>query len=517
MARKSRKPNNQGTAFVPKISSVRAAAYVRLSTEDILQKGDSIETQKLMINQYMELYPLFELYDTYVDMVAGTTFERPEFSRMMADIEAGKVNCVIVKDLSRLGRNLIETGYYIEKLFPTIGVRIISLNDNLDSAVHTDYIALAVKNMMNEAYVLDIAVKTRSQARLAMERGIYVGGRPPYGYVRAVDDRHKLCVDAEAAEVVRNIFQWAASEIASHEIARRLNMGSILPPSRYKAKCSKISEAEKGSGIWYARTIQQILSNPIYIGKMVQGKTKSKLFQRKPTEPEEWICVDDAHEAVVDIATFEAVQLLRQKTPKNTGNTPRKPYPPNLFKGKIFCGHCGHPLERKKSGGAYVYRCVINRTAPNTCIGNRISENAVKTALLEQLILYRATLANDTHVDFDKKGILAELQWIELELERITGLTMGMYENYVKLIISAQEYKELREGYQRKIDEHNQRTRELMRVLEDGRLRTAWVEESIRILDELVVSMRIDSVHVKRFVERVNSLQLSVVLEFRVV
>lgn len=179
MARKSRKQNNLGTSFVPKSPAAGVAAYIRLSTEDVFHKGDSIETQKLMINNYIALDPMLELYDTYVDTVSGTTFERPEFIRMMADIENGRVNCVIVKDLSRLGRNVIDTGYYVEKMFPAIGVRMISLNDNFDSAINTDYISLAFKNMLNEAYALDIATKTKSQAKTAMAQGIYVGGQPP--------------------------------------------------------------------------------------------------------------------------------------------------------------------------------------------------------------------------------------------------------------------------------------------------------------------------------------------------
>lgn len=511
MARKSRKENNHGTSFVPKSPAAGVAAYVRLSTEDIFHKGDSIETQKLMINNYMALDPMLELYDTYVDIVSGTTFERPEFIRMMADIENGRVNCVIVKDLSRLGRNVIDTGYYVEKMFPTMGVRMISINDNFDSATSTDYTFVALKNMLNEAYALDIATKTKSQARTAMEQGIYVGGQPPYGYIRALNDKRQLCVDAEAAKVVRRIFHCAKNGATTNEIARKLNTEKILPPSLYKNKKRLENDSASGSGIWYARTIQHILANPIYIGKLVQGKTKAEFFIRKASHPDEWICVENSHEAIIETSLFEEVQVLRQKAPKIVPLRQPSPYTPNLFKGKIFCGHCGHPLERKKNGETYLFRCVTNRTAPALCPGNCISEDKVKAALIEQLLLYHDELVKKLKIKQNEKEVLAELHWLEMELTHTSKITKGLYENYVKGILTVQEYKELRDGYQGKIDSHNQRMSELMRLL-DGKQQATWTKESIRILDELDASECLELAHMERFVNRIMVFEMSTVI-----
>lgn len=501
IARKSRKENNNGTAFVPESPAAGVAAYIRLSREDIFQKGDSIETQKLMISNYIAFDPTLELYDTYVDTMSGTTFVRPEFTRMMADIESGKINCVIVKDLSRLGRNVIDTGYYVEKMFPRMGIRMISINDNFDSAINTDYISLAFKNLLNEAYALDIATKTKSQARTAMAQGIYVGGQPPYGYIRALDDRHTLSIDTEAAEVVRRIFHWAKNGATVNEIARKLNNEKILPPSQYKKRLG--NDFTSSSGIWYARTIQHILANPIYIGKLVQGKTKAEFFIRKESNPDEWVCVENSHEAIIETSLFDEVQLLRRKAPGVKGRSQPSPYTPNLFKGKIFCGHCGHPLERKKNGATYLFRCITNRTAPALCPGNRIAEDKVKAALIEQLLLYRDELVKKVTDEQNEKEILAELHWIEMELAYANEITKGLYENYVKGILTVQEYKELREGYQGKIDAHNQRTSELLHMLEDEKRECDWIKRSLQIMDELAEYGCIELEHIDRFVEKI--------------
>jgi DNA invertase Pin-like site-specific DNA recombinase len=216
---------------------------VRLSSDDRRKKGDSIATQKNIISHFITMNPDIKLHDFYVDNdKTGTNFERPAFQKMLADMENGKINCVIVKDLSRFGRNAIDTGYYIEKYLPSLNVRFISINDSFDTDESDGAgnpcggIVLPLKAVIAEAYALDLGNKVRSVHGQNIKEGRYVGGRSPYGYLKSPDDCHKLMIDPETAPVVRQIFDWAAQGVNHIEIARRLNDTHITPPSLYKYK-----------------------------------------------------------------------------------------------------------------------------------------------------------------------------------------------------------------------------------------------------------------------------------------
>ena len=225
--------------------SCRAGIYVRLSVEDKHTHTASIETQQLIIARYLEQNPEIIVVQTYIDNGAtGTNFHRPGFQQMLSDIEAGLINCVIVKDLSRLGRNVIDTGYYIERYFPMQKVRFIAVNDRYDSSSSDnahDGIIIPLRNMINEAYAMDIARKIKAQQRQAMKDGKYVGGRTPYGYLKAPDNCHQLIVDPVAAEVVKTMFQWAAEGAGLNTIAVRLNEAGYLSPSHYKRTLGEIT------------------------------------------------------------------------------------------------------------------------------------------------------------------------------------------------------------------------------------------------------------------------------------
>ena len=220
------------------VSTCRAALYVRLSVEDSHTHSASIETQQMIIAQFLERNPDIQVYDTYIDNgTSGTTFHRPAFQKMLSDIESGFVNCVIVKDLSRLGRNTIDTGYYIEQYFRLRNVRFIAINENFDTAAPEDAhsgIIIPLRNMINEAYALDIGRKIKAQQRQAMKDGKFIGSRTPYGYLKAPDDCHQFIIDPVAAPVVQKMFQWASEGIGLNTITVRLNEAGYLPPSHYK-------------------------------------------------------------------------------------------------------------------------------------------------------------------------------------------------------------------------------------------------------------------------------------------
>lgn len=505
MARKSRKPNNQPQTIDFEPSLLQTAAYVRLSMEDLSHKGDSIESQKRIISHYINERTDFELYDIYVDAgVSGTTFERPNFQRMMCDAEAGKIKCIMVKDLSRLGRNVIDTGYYAERVLPKLGVRLISVNDNYDSEVNRDSASLPLINLFNEAYAFDISRKTKSQKRQAMEDGIYVGGQPPYGYIRSSNNRSQLVVDDPAAETVRKIFEWAANKVSAGQIARKLNTVNIPSPGSYRyAQRPSKDGRYMGSGLWYARTINRILANEIYRGCLVQGKTKAVQFKRKQVPPAEWIHADGSHEAIVTTEIFEAVRLLRQDTHVSLQGNPTGSYAPNIFKGKIYCAHCGRHLERKKNHDKYIFRCISNRMAPGVCEGIRISEDAVRQALSEQLLQYHDALSSNLSGQPLATNILSELRWIKMEMSRIQNMTRSLYENLVKGILNQRDYMELKSRYGHEEESLMQRATTLKQALEDEKAANRKRLETKRILNEFVDALELTKKHVDRFVDRI--------------
>ena len=356
MARKSRKQNNVSDALSGTESSrIQAAAYIRLSMEDQPKRGNSIANQQLIIKDYIKEHPDFELFDTYIDSgVSGTTFERPSFQRMMRDAELGRIDCIFIKDLSRLSRSVIDGGYYIEKVFPRLGIRLISITDNYDSKVNQGGIDLPLINLVNEVYAFDISRKTRSTSRQAMRDGIYVGGQPPYGFIRSPEKRGKLVIDESAAKIVHQIFTWAANGVSAYEIARRLNASQVLSPNNYKA-VQRLPETSQpaGSGKWLAGTVTRILNNEIYLGRLVQGKTKAVNFKRQAAPEDEWVYADRSHEAIISQELFDAVRSNRKANPLVT-TSERVQYSQNFFKRKIYCAVCGGSLERTKNHSIYI-------------------------------------------------------------------------------------------------------------------------------------------------------------------
>lgn len=274
---------------------------------------------------------------------------------MLSDIEAGHVNCVIVKDLSRLGRNTIDTGYYIEQYFRIRSIRFIAVNENFDTANPEDAhsgITIPLRNMINEAYALDIGRKIRAQQRQAMKDGKFIGARTPYGYLKAEDDCHQLIIDPVAAIVVQRMFRWASEGAGLNTIVVRLNEAGILTPSHYKKMQGKIThENLLGSGKWQTRTVGVILRSEVYTGDLVQGQTKTVDHRHVKADAEEWTVVRDIHEAIISREQFAAVQEILNQTASRAKAREVKAFTKNLLKGKVFSAHCGgRPLNVPSCG-----------------------------------------------------------------------------------------------------------------------------------------------------------------------
>ena len=466
MARKSRK--NQTAAPVCDTSLyIRTALYIRLSVEDNKKRGHSIENQKLVLENFLAGRPEFVVYNTYVDNGAtGTNFHRPGFQQMLSDIEAGLIDCVIVKDLSRLGRNSIDTGYYIEQYFRAHQIRFIALTDQFDTADASNLhggIMLPLKNMINEAYALDIGRKIKAQARQAMKDGEYIGARAPYGYRKDPENCHKLLIDPEAAEVVFQIFQWAYEHVGLNDIARRLNEQGIQTPSHRKRVTGEIThENLVGSGKWQTRTVAKILDSEVYTGDLVQGKTKIVDHQQVQADEDNLIIATNTHEAIISHEVFEAVKAYRRQVCEESKAHEVDPYTPNIFKGKVFCAHCGGSLhrqrnKRKKGPDVYRFHCLTNsRTERGGCLGVSLTEKDLLSAVIAILqqeltvalgnysFVLEAEIKRKKERDDLKAGISAKKQ----EIDRNRRFVRGLYENFVQKVLTSEEYFTMKKDYE---------------------------------------------------------------------
>ena len=382
-------------------STYKAALYMRLSKDDDgTSESASITTQRKMLRSYAADQG-FQVFDEYVDDGwSGTNFDRPDFKRMIADIEAGKVNLVMTKDLSRLGRDYITTGQYTEIYFPSKGVRYIAINDGYDSdSPYTDIAPF--KNVINEMYARDTSKKIRSAFTTKMRDGAYIAAFAPYGYQKDPADKNHLVVDTQSGEIVKQIFRLAANGALPIEIARTLNAQGTPSPAVYRCMTHEGLDVNQYSQRqeWTSATITKMLRNVVYLGHTAQGKTtrvsfKSHLTVSNPRD--EWIVVENTHEALVDAETFD---LVRRRSASRTCGKKGAFY--NLFSGIAKCADCGKNMSatgtRKKGSPANLtcggYKLYGADECSNHFIDYNVLYEIVLTSLKEQLCISRGERA----------------------------------------------------------------------------------------------------------------------------
>ncbi len=466
MARKSRKNDTLNEITVLKSNfTIHTAFYIRLSVEDNKNRGNSIEHQQMLLQNFVAVNPEFQVIKTYIDNgKTGTNFERPAFQEMLQDIEAGKIQCVIVKDLSRLGRNYIDTGYYIQSYFPSYKVRFIALNENFDTEKEdTNNILLPVLNMINESYAIDASKKVREQATRDMRAGKFIGDKAPYGYKKSPNDCHKLIVDEEAANVVKQIFQWVLEGISYDKIAVLLNEANILTPGFYGKEKGLISSKKLiGQGYWNTFTIAKIIKSEIYTGDMVQGKSTKIGNKQVRTDKEDWIVVKNTHEAIISKETFEKAQQCRVEIAKKSKFQNKVPYEENILKGKVFCQCCERNLHYyRNSKKEYLFHCITNyRIKKGSCEGVFIKQKDLFEKIIFLFHKKRNWFLEQEHslqqqIQFMQKKInLWKQQQAELEMQMNEKrlYLQTLYESLVDGVITQSEYKEMRENYQSEIE-----------------------------------------------------------------
>lgn len=366
------------------------ALYIRLSKEDENEgPSESVTNQKSLLNEFVQQHRL-SVYDTYIDDGwSGTNFDRPDFQRMIGDIEAKKVNMVITKDLSRLGRDYIMTGHYMERYFPEKRVRYISLLDGIDTGVESTANDITpFRAIMNDMYAKDISKKIKSVKRDKQRKGQFIGGKPVYGYKMHPTEKNKIVIDEEAAPMVRRIFGMALDGMSCRQIATQLNAEGIPTPAAYAGL--PVAKPGPYTGLWSSERISDMLQNETYIGNMVQGRSVKISYKSKKCRkqaPENWVVVEGTHEPIIDAETFRKVRMLvnsRRHTRSRTYDF--------LLKGLIFCHECGYPLavlNRKNASGEdvlyFVCRTYQRFTKAGVCTCHSIKEKTVTDAVLAKV------------------------------------------------------------------------------------------------------------------------------------
>ena len=387
----------------------RAALYVRLSREDGNSESESmsIQSQKIMLTNYAHEHG-FEIADYYIDDgCTGTNFDRPNFQRMIKDIKLNRINMVITKDLSRLGRNYVMIGQYRDYFFPEFGVRYIALNDNYDSDNEDNDIA-PFKDVLNEMYARDISKKIRSSRKVAAQQGKFMGSMPSYGYKRSATDKHKLEIDETAAQTIRRIFELFKSHESARHIADKLNKEGVLTPQNYYYQSiGQENPYNKNANTWCSSTIIGILKKEVYIGQMVQSKRAVQSFKTKKVQnlPQEmWVIVENTHEPIIDLETWNAVQLMFE-TNKNNKTKKRANGEVSLFANIIRCKDCGSKLSFSsrylKSGIDSYYRCSHYLQHSSVCTPHRIDYEKIYSIVLQD-IRNNARLAIEDEEEFLK-------------------------------------------------------------------------------------------------------------------
>lgn len=442
------------------------AIYIRLSREDgDKEESDSVGNQRKLLTEYVSRHDDFILYDIYIDDgYTGTNFNRPAFQKMIADIEDKKVNCVVVKDLSRFGRDYIDTGRYLERIFPELGVRFISVSDNIDSIKQAYDMLLPIKNIFNEQYARDISNKIQATVKSKQKAGEFIGAFTSYGYKKSPVNKNKLVIDEYASEVVKRIFAMYAQGIGKQSIAKQLNAEGILCPSEYKKlngenykNCNRL----KTTSYWTYSTINTMLHNEMYIGNMIQGKKHQRMRGKQhKVDKENWVRVENTHEPIIDRDTWDKVRKLLSKKHRDIDLETNK----NIFAGFIKCGDCGRSMmknfwRRADGSKSYSFYCgTYKRSGKDYCTPHTLPFQVLNDIVLGDL---KAIIRNVENLqELIKKQSCTELKIknstntelikVKAELERVKKLKKSIYEDYKDELISKEEYLSYREDYQQK-------------------------------------------------------------------
>lgn len=478
MARKSRRNKSVESTvqtIIPKENLLDTAAYIRLSVENGGNETDeTLVVQQLLVEKFIEQHSDLRLEDVYIDNgFTGTNFERPGFMKLMEDVRSGKIQCIVVKDLSRFGRDYLETGYYLETILPKLNVRVIAITDDYDSSRKEDRenISVPIKNMVNAMYAKDMSKKILAAREAKQKSGNITLSKVAFGYIRS-EDKTKQIVDETVAPVVRMIFQWTLLGTSKKEIADRLNLlGIATPGQKEKRKVTRVPLEETK---WKSDTVRKILENPTYTGDIVTGKLKQSLYKgmkQYHTAPEEWNVQKNMHTPLVARDDYEELQADREKVHKITKKRQcrykkdREKYQ-DSFPGMIRCGECGKTMyfrrythnytTNEKMGGDYYCESDQER-----CYGHKIESNLLKILVMDQIQnliksmcdrkLLLQKMKNETKENNIFYEAAAKVRILERKIAQAEERNVGLYEDYVAGIVEKDDFDMMKERYIQKL------------------------------------------------------------------
>lgn len=471
--------------MIEKEKEYRAALYCRLSSDDAyLGESGSIKTQRALLTQYCKENNI-PVYDVYTDDgFSGTNFERPAFKRMLNDLESHKANLVIVKDLSRFGREYAQMGMYIENDFEDWNIRFISIGENIDTLNGTDEILMPITNVINSQYAKECSRKTKQAHRALAKEGKFIGSRAPFGYIKDPKDRHHLLVDEEAASVVRSIFKMFCDGIGYVRMTKILREKKILNPQAYFNKNNPDyykSDYWRQNFDWHATSIRVILNNPVYLGQTTFGRTKVKGKTKKKkvaTDESEWIVVENTHEPIIDKETWNLAHDIMKNRRRETksGET-------QMFAGFVKCSDCGSALNvsRNAKTGKYtgfscwVYKNYGKERCTSHAIGYKTLYNIVlvnirrqaecasgqKEKYLEMLKNQMAEKANQ-----DIKSVKSKLKKITKRISQLEKILNKLYEDRALEKITEERYLSMNGSYENEYNELKERQNVLTQQIE---------------------------------------------------
>lgn len=489
----------------------KVGTYLRLSRDDgDKYESDSISSQRDMINKYINDNTDLILFKEYSDDgFSGTNFDRPSFIQMIQDIEDNKIDCVIVKDLSRFGRDYIETGRYLERFFPEKNIRFIAINDNIDSMKQQLDILVPIKNIFNENYARDISKKVSTSLRTKQEQGEFIGSFASYGYKKNPLDKHKLIIDEYAASIVRKIYKMFVDGMSKQKIANQLNEDGILCPSAYKMSVNPNyinGRAKNNKYAWSYNTIMEILTKEIYIGNMCQRIQKSNGIRSrgKKTDKDERIIVKNTHEPIIDLITWNKVQSLINKNKSQSSKKGEM----SALSGFLICGDCGKKMVKyytyfSNDKKVFYFACAsYRRYGKSVC-----TKHTVRYEYIENLVLNDLNKAISKITDLkkladqNKKNKIIkynpknEIEKTNIELSKVNNLKMGLYEDYKEGLITKEEYLQYKDEYTEKENLLTQKINVLSNAKnENDILESEWIKRLIKFkkieqLDRDLVSL----------------------------
>lgn len=457
----------------------KTALYIRLSREDgDNMESESIKNQRDLLQMFLEQAKENLVYiDEYVDDgFTGSNFDRPSWKRLMTDIDNGKINTIITKDLSRMGRDYISMGEYVERIFPERGIRYIALNDDIDTLHETPGLDfLQFKLVFNDYYLKDTSKKIRKVVKAKKESGQFLGWKAPYGYKKDPNDKHKIIVDEEVRPIIERMFNLILEGKSPRQIANIFSDEHIPTPSVY----ANLNRGMKGAAyeLWCPRTIEEMLTNETYIGNLTQGRRKKLNYKSKKeirTPKEEWIISENTHEAIIDKKTFDTVQkLLKKNKNKPTGKNMQ------LLSGFMICKECGHAIGINKSGDGkrkyccctyYISHSKYGLCTPHSCNYDKL-ENAVLCEIRSMLQNYvdsstfedkvnTAKRQNDIKIKNHK-----ELSILDRKIKGNLSYIDKVYEDKLNGNIDMEMYNRLTIKYKEEIDIWKRRKEELEKEL----------------------------------------------------